>query len=270
MKILSPEEEREHYNATLYGGTLGGLAGVGAGSLGVWAASQRYPAFRTLSIPFRAFLITSTGTFSAIVSADSYSRHFERSRNPQKQYKDEDQTLMEQANAQKSSQQRAMAWLSENRYSVVFGSWVASMSAALGLVGRNPYLSTQQKLVQARVYAQALTIAVVIISLAFETTDNAKGEGRWETVKIIDPNDPTHKNLIEKRIHHERYAGEDQWRDMIAAEEERMKERDEAVRAQEQEDKKKGKKESHHEGNGSKKGSQGKQQETKEKKVNAP
>jgi len=177
---------------------------------------------------------------------------------------------MEQANAQKSSQQRAMAWLSENRYSVVFGSWVASMSAALGLVGRNPYLSTQQKLVQARVYAQGLTIAVVIISLAFETTDNAKGEGRWETVKIIDPNDPTHKNLIEKRIHHERYAGEDQWRDMIAAEEERMKERDEAVRAQEQEDKKKGKKESHHEGNGSKKGSQGKQQETKEKKVNAP
>ncbi|KAK0793398.1 Replication factor C, subunit RFC4 [Friedmanniomyces endolithicus] len=142
-----------------------------------------------------------------------------------------------------------MAWLSENRYSVVFGSWVASMSAALGL---------------------GLTIAVVIISLAFETTDNAKGEGRWETVKIIDPNDPTHKNLIEKRIHHERYAGEDQWRDMIAAEEERMKERDEAVRAQEQEDKKKGKKESHHEGNGSKKGSQGKQQETKEKKVNAP
>lgn len=134
-----------------------------------------------------------------------------------------------------------MAWLGENRYGIVFGSWVASMGAALGLVGRNPYLTGQQKLVQARVYAQGLTLAVVIISLAFETTDSAKGKGRWETVKIIDPKDPEHKHIIEKKIHHERYAGEDQWRDMVEAEEERIKEREAAVKRREQNAKKKGK-----------------------------
>ncbi|KAK3115500.1 Replication factor C, subunit RFC4 [Teratosphaeriaceae sp. CCFEE 6253] len=272
MKILTPEEEREHYNATLIGGIGGGAAGVAAGALGVWAASQRYPAFRTLSLPFRAFLITSTGTFSAIVSADSYSRSFERARNPAKNYKDEDAKLAEAARAQKSTQERVAAWMAENRYSIVFGSWVASMATALGLVGRNPYLSTAQKLVQARVYAQGLTIAVVIISLAFETSDSSQGAGRWETVKIIDPEDPEHKHVIEKRIHHERYVGEDQWRDMIAAEEERMKERDEAV------------KEAGHgkgKGGGGKKKGHGdeaeagqhtgkKAEEAKEKKLNAP
>ena len=102
------------------------------------------------------------------------------------------------------------------------------MGVALGIVGRNPYLTGQQKLVQARVYAQGLTIAVVIISLAFETSDSQRGAGRWETVKILDPNDPTHKHVIEKKIHHESYAGEDQWRDMVDAEEEKMKEREKA------------------------------------------
>ena len=86
------------------------------------------------------------------------------------------------------------------------------MAISLGLVGRSPYLSTSQKIVQARVYAQGLTVAVLIATAAFEIGDRGKGEGRWETVKIVDPNDPTHKHLIEKKIHHESYRGEDQWR----------------------------------------------------------
>jgi hypothetical protein len=105
-----------------------------------------------------------------------------------------------------------MVWGKENRYPIVGVSWVLSMGLALGIVGRSPYLSTQQKLVQARVYAQTLTIAVLIATAAFEVGDRDKGEGRWETVQVLDPNDPEHKHLIDKKIHHERYAGEDQWR----------------------------------------------------------
>ena len=180
-------------------------------------------------------------TTTAIVSADAYSRRYEQERNPAKQYEDQSRTLQDELEAQKSTKDRTMDWLAANRYSVVFGSWVASMGTALGLVGRNPYLSTQQKLVQARVYAQGLTIAVVIISLAFEGTDNAAGRGRWETVKVIDPNDPEHKHVIEKQIHHEKYPGEDQWRDMVEAEEEKIKAREAAVKERE----KKGKKSTH-------------------------
>lgn len=43
---------------------MGGAAGTAAGALGVWAASMRYPAFRSITLPFRAFLIASTGTFA--------------------------------------------------------------------------------------------------------------------------------------------------------------------------------------------------------------
>lgn len=139
------------------------------------------------------------------------------------------------------------------------------MGAALGLVGRNPYLTGQQKLVQARVYAQGLTMAVVIASLAFETTDAGRGKGRWETVKVLDPNDPEHKHVIEKKIHHERYAGEDQWRDMVEAEEERIKSREQAVKEAEESDRKKGKKVKKHQDP-----EHGDPEKAKDKKVNAP
>lgn len=149
---------------------------------------------------------------------------------------------MQQAiNAQRGTFERAKLWASENRYNIVFGSWVASVAGALAIIGKDKYLTTAQKIVQVRVWAQGLTLAVVIASLAFETTDGANGKGRWETVKVLDPNDPTHQHLIEKKVHHERYAGEDQWRDMVEAEEQRLKEREKYINQKEQEDKKSGK-----------------------------
>ncbi|PNS14529.1 hypothetical protein CAC42_3815 [Sphaceloma murrayae] len=246
MKILTKEEEADHYNATLRGGISGGVIGTAAGSAGVFLAGRRYPAFRSLTLPFRAFLIASTGTFSAIIAADRYSRQYEQARHPETKYADEASQQRDALEAQKSAAQRAKEWASENRYSIVFGSWVLSMGTALGIVGRSPYLSGQQKLVQARVYAQGLTLAVVIASLALEGKDINQGKGRWETVKVLDPRDPEHKHLIEKKVHHERYTGEDQWMDMVEAEEQRIKEREKAVKQQEEQDRKKGKK-VHHE-----------------------
>lgn len=162
----------------------------------------------TCTVTSSADCILHTG----IVSADKYSRAFEKARRPEENYQDEAERQRQEAEARKSAFQKAMDWGRENRYPIVGGSWVASMVIALGLVGRSPHLSTQQKIVQARVYAQGLTLAVLVATAAFEIGDKGKGEGRWETVKIVDPNDPTHKHLIDKKIHHERYAGEDQWR----------------------------------------------------------
>ena len=152
----------------------------------------------------------------AIVSADHYSRAFEASRHPDDGFKDESARARDLQKAQSNAYERFMDFGREYRYPLVAGSWVLSMGIALGIVGRSPYLSTSQKLVQARVYAQGLTVAVLVASAAFEIGDKGKGEGRWETIKIIDPNDPEHKHLIEKKVHHESYAGEDQWRGMLS------------------------------------------------------
>jgi len=225
MKILTKEEEKAHYNATLKAGTVGGIAGLAVGFGAVYGAGIRYPAFRSLTLPLRAFLVTSTGTFAAIIAADRGSRGFESDRYASYKYQDESAKLREEADKLKTGSQRITAWARENRYPLVGACWVASIVGSFALVGRNPYLTGPQKLVQARVYAQGLTVAVLVASAAFELQDQKKGVGRWETIKILDPNDPEHKHLIEKRIHHERYQGEDLWRDMVEAEERKLKER---------------------------------------------
>ncbi|KAI1404851.1 hypothetical protein F4819DRAFT_445767 [Hypoxylon fuscum] len=222
MKIISKEEEQAHYNQVLRGGLIGGSLGVGVGVVGVLAASRRYPAFRSLTIPFRSFLVTSTGTFGAIVTAERYSNEFHRRNNPMNFYVDEAQRTQELIRQAESPWDRFTAYGRENRYSIVFASWVAAMALALGIVGRNRYLTTSQKLVQARVYAQGLTLAVLVASAVFETADAKSGTGRWETIKVLDPDDPEHKHLIEKRVHKEEYEGQDLWKDMVAAEERRI------------------------------------------------
>jgi hypothetical protein len=234
MKILTKEEEQAHYNATLKGGITGGTIGLLVvrsnslslplpqnhnsntiqGGAAVFGASKRWHGFNNLTLPMKTFLITSSATFSAIVAADRGSRNFEWARDPSRQYRDTTSRDLDAARANESTLSKLKDWGREHRYPIVTASWVASMGIALGLVGRSPYLSRAQKLVQARVYAQGLTLAVLVATAAFEVGDANKGRGRWETVKVLDPDDPEHRHLIEKRIHHEAYSGEDLWRGM--------------------------------------------------------
>ena len=104
----------------------------------------------------------------------------------------------------------------ENRYGIIGGSWVLSMAVSLALVSRNRYLTGPQKLVQARVYAQGLTLAVFLATAGLEFQDANNKQGRWEKVQVIDPNDPEHKRKIEieRRVHNQRYKGEDLWKGM--------------------------------------------------------
>ncbi|KAF2491512.1 hypothetical protein BU16DRAFT_468738 [Lophium mytilinum] len=237
MKVITKEEEAEHYRATVKGGVFGMALGAAVGGVGVFAASKRFHGFRQLTIPFRAFLVASSGTFTGIISADRASRSWDIAHNADKRrWEEEVAEHHRMLEANKTRGERLTDWATENRYSIIFGSWVASMGTSWAIVSRNKYLTGAQKLVQARVIAQGLTVAVLLISFAFESSDKSKGKGRWETVKVLDPNDPTHKHLIEKRIHHERYEGEDQWKEMVEAEEERIRERKEAIKEKEDAD----------------------------------
>lgn len=234
MKILTKEEEAAHYRATVQGGILGGVAGLAVGAVGVYAASRRYHFFRQLTLPLKAFLVTSSGTFAGIIAADHSSRGFEMEQNPiALEYRQREQSLQEAENAGKTFTQRAMEFGRKERYKIVGASWIASMFTAFAIVNRNKYLTGPQKLVQARVYAQFLTLGVLVASAAFEISDQRNSEGRFETVRYVDPKDPEHKRMLEKQVerdgvgHDSQSDGDSLWKDMVAAEEERMKQREE-------------------------------------------
>ncbi|KAF5664723.1 hypothetical protein FHETE_6995 [Fusarium heterosporum] len=219
MKILTKEEEEAHYAEVVKGGLIGGTLFLGLGTAGVIFASKRYPTFRGLTLPFRAFLVTSTGTFGAIVNAERWSIAHQIAQDPKRNYQDEAARTAQLIRENESSFERFKTYAKENRYQIVFLSWLASMGVAFAIVSRQP-MNTANKVVQARVYAQGLTLAVLLVSAVFEMRDLKNGDSRWQIIRYQDPNDPT--KIIEKKIHKEEYEGQDLWKDMVAAEERRL------------------------------------------------
>ncbi|GIK04501.1 hypothetical protein Aspvir_008584 [Aspergillus viridinutans] len=227
MKILSKEEEEAHYREVLKGGTLGGVVGLVGGVAGVMAASRRYATIRNLTLPMKSFLVTSSGTFFGIIAADHASRSFEASRNVERQwYETREERLRQEELAGMSFVDRVTAFARREKYKIVGATWVASMIGSFAMVSRNPYLTGSQKIVQARVYAQGLTLAVLVASAAFEISDQRKGRGLLEAAK------KGKKAAGEKEaaptptpaVAHDPQSG-DLWKDMVAAEEERLKQK---------------------------------------------
>jgi len=161
--------------------------------------------FKNLTLPFKAFYVSSFATFGAIINADRYSRGFEAERRGT-EWEDEQQRKREAKIARMTAKEKFMFYGRENRYKIVLASWAASMGLSLGLVYKDKYLTKAQKLVQARMYAQGLTLLVLVASAAFEVSDAR-----------------TVKNGDEEEEEEEHYAGENLWKDIIRQEEARNK-----------------------------------------------
>lgn len=208
MKILSQQEEAEHYSKVLEGGLKGGLSGLVCGGVGLALGRRFSPGIRSLTIPFQAFLVTGVTTFSLIIGADRYSRNYE-----QVLWTKYEDTVVTQAQRSLSPTQRAMKTFNDYRWHFIGGSWVTGMVGSMVVVNRNKYLSTSQKLVQARMYAQGITLAIILLSAGIAAQDATDNDG--EDVIMQDPTDPS-KQLRVHHAHKETYAGENQVRIMMA------------------------------------------------------
>jgi hypothetical protein len=185
-------------------------------------AARRYPTIRNLTLPMKSFLATSSATFVGIIAADHASRDFEIQRNQDRKWYEERESRMQSAEmSQLSLTDRALAYAKQEKYKIVGATWVASMIGSFMLVGRNPYMSGQQKIVQARVYAQGLTLAVLCASAGFEISDQRKGRGILESAR-------REKEAAKQAAEKEEGSGEI-WKDMVAAEESRLKKKHQSL-----------------------------------------
>lgn len=168
----------------------------------------------------KAFLVTSTGTFGGIIAADHASRSFELEHNAVgKWYENREERIRAEQNAGLSLSDRITAFARREKYKIVSATWIASMVGSFVLVGRNPYLSGQQKLVQARVYAQGLTLGVLCASAAFEISDQRRGRGLLDSKKAASKAEDAAEPAP---VHKDRESEGDLWKDMVAAEEQRL------------------------------------------------
>ena len=194
------------------------------------AASKRYATIRHLTLPMKSFLVTSSGTFLGIISADNASRTFEAEHNAERQwYENRGKQLHNQEVQGLSFVDRAIAVARQEKYKIIGATWVASMVGSFALVGRNPYLSGSQKIVQARVYAQGLTLAVLVASAGFEISDQKKGRGIMDASKAAGGKKGAAGASSAGKEEKAAEEGGDLWKDMVAAEEDRLKKKHQSL-----------------------------------------
>ncbi|KAI8386888.1 hypothetical protein BD560DRAFT_363361 [Blakeslea trispora] len=180
-KYLTTEQEKVRDQIFYQSGAKGALIGLGLGAVATAFVLKRSPEFRALSRPLQSIMAASTTTAGFLFASDKATQEFE---NRELGYTDEDMIAAlrrgQRPQDNMSSFDRSMQYLNNNRWSVIGLSWAVSMAGALGLSFSNRYLTTQQKLVQARMYAQAVTIAVLMASAGVSIYVGDEGKDRKE------------------------------------------------------------------------------------------
>jgi len=148
----------------IQGGIVGLAVGLGGGALLEWKS----PLVKNLTLPGKVFLISSCAVAGFWIGGDKALVRYTRDPKPVK-------TLEAPAGtaAQKTAHALAIkapatflgvehrTWL-KYRYHIVGGTWVASVAGSLAWTMRQKHVRLSQRLVQARVYAQFVTIACLL------------------------------------------------------------------------------------------------------------
>lgn len=165
MKILTEEEVQAHKNHVLIenikGCAVGGLVGLGL----IQYVKRRYPVkwskfnFSVKTAMFAMPTITIGAYF-----ADDGSIQFDHDKY-QGDYRSKIQQEKENTYSSLTQSEKIIHNLNENKYAIIVSAWAASLYGSWKLVDRDPYMTRPQKLVQARVYAQGITVILLLSTI---------------------------------------------------------------------------------------------------------
>ncbi|KAI7895077.1 uncharacterized protein EV154DRAFT_414052 [Mucor mucedo] len=207
-KTLSPQQEKAAEKVFFESGLKGAAIGLGLGLAATAFTIRRSPDFRALSKPMQSLMAVSTTTAGFLFASDRAVSQYE---NDVLGYTDEE--MLANLRSDRVSDEhlstfdRSLRYLNDNRWSFIGVSWAASMVGALGYSFSNKYLTTQQKVVQARMYAQAVTIAVLMASATVSMYVGDEGKTRKEqpdaqlraVLELPDSISPKHESKMVKQ-----------------------------------------------------------------------
>lgn len=190
MKIIGQEEKDAHSSYILAEGAKGLFYG-GLVSAGLFAyLKTRHPVkFASFNTSVKTCIFVMPTVSVAAFFADNGSWEFDRQMY-QSEY--ENQQMMEEYRNwnRMSTTDKVFTSLNNHKYKIIFSSWLASMWGSWVFVNRDKVMTGPQKLVQARMYAQAVTIVLLLstIVLAMKeeemNKDKPKPLPEWKKVLL--------------------------------------------------------------------------------------
>ncbi|ANZ73391.1 BA75_00825T0 [Komagataella pastoris] len=199
MKLVTEEEINAHNTAVFWGGVKGAIIGTSV-SLAIYGiAPRKFPRLFKLPWSIRTAVAIIPPTLATAVFAEKSSTAFD-----EQMYSSEyTQRVVLQEHKRWNSMslgQKVVDSLSEHKYKIITGLWALSMYGSWVFVDRDPILTKTQKFVQARMYAQFLTVGLLLGSI---------GLSFYEEQNAVD-----HSSLAEK-------SNRDGWKVLLAEEEQR-------------------------------------------------
>ncbi|KAF5095698.1 hypothetical protein D0Z03_001777 [Geotrichum reessii] len=164
MKIATDTEVKDYTRAIVIGGLKGAAVGLGV-SLGVayWARG-RQTIFNSMNHSFKTFFFLTPILGIGITATELASLEFDM-----EQYDFGESEKLRKAEREKIDNlpflERAKVYGIENKYKIIVGAWAASLGGSFWWINRDKFLSKSQKIVQARMYAQALTVVILLGSM---------------------------------------------------------------------------------------------------------
>ncbi|WWC90139.1 uncharacterized protein L201_005072 [Kwoniella dendrophila CBS 6074] len=209
MKLATAEDIRQYNDATINGGVRGLFIGLGISLPGFYLINKRSAYYRGLPLPLRALGYVMVIVPSISIAAEKEGEAFTRSQYTgiAQRELDREAQIEHQRWQNLSTISKFGDWAARHKYGLLAASWVGSLGGAWALVNRNKFQTTSQKLVQARMWAQGLTVGLLMATALMTGFDSTKGEeprlpGEDHTWRAILESDP-HLNDDERRRLHE-------------------------------------------------------------------
>ncbi|KAG9317322.1 hypothetical protein JVU11DRAFT_1520 [Chiua virens] len=177
MKVgLFQDDQRQRRAVTVRGALEGGLIGAGIAIPTLYLLNTRSGYYRSLPFPIKLLSGAVVVAPLAAIQSDKRSLEFERqhwSALGKSQFERREHEERERW-AALNRKDRVAEWAAKHQLSVIMGSWATTLAVAGSITMRDPLLTMPRKVVQIRLWAQGLTIGVIIATAALTHTHRAR------------------------------------------------------------------------------------------------
>ncbi|KAF4619584.1 hypothetical protein D9613_004950 [Agrocybe pediades] len=191
MKFATEDQLKAHDEASRRGAIEGALASGSVALAGSYWAHRSYPAYRRLPLSLKALGVIIVVAPCLTIQAERRGLEYDRS-----QWEGEGLGVLDEKDLQAAKRWDAMSmsdkigdWSYRHQYSLILGGWASSLAVAGAIISRNKYQTYPQKIVQARMWAQGLTIGLLIVAGALTQTrriedarKGVKADHSWQDV----------------------------------------------------------------------------------------
>ncbi|KAF9478396.1 hypothetical protein BDN70DRAFT_913668 [Pholiota conissans] len=179
MKIAEDVQIQEHAAASRRGALEGFIASGAVALAGSFWAQRRFAAYRNLPLSLKTLGLIIVVAPCLSIQAERRGLEYDRS-----QWEGEGLRIMDYKELEAAKKWDKMPlkdkigdWSYRHQYSIIMGAWAGSLAVAGAIISRSKYQTYPQKIVQARMWAQGLTVGLLIAAGALthaRRLENAK------------------------------------------------------------------------------------------------